>query len=652
MISGILKKKITKTLFVALFIPFIISLLLFSGFLETWESRISDAFYAQSNPDNNIVIIAIDDKSMQELGQWPFDRERFATVIDNLNQSFIIGIDVSFFESSTNDSLLAESLNKSKVVLAMEYTSFSHKDGDLYGENLLKPTSTLGTPGENFDIGFVNLYTDLDGVTRSFTPHISGIEDHDHFSMVIVEKLTGSIPILEDSIMLINYFSEPGGYQYISFSDVYNRIIDPSYFQGKIVLIGATAADLHDDVIVPISEKAMPGVEVNANLVQSILTRDFLNRQDNLSALVIIFLFSILAGILLFRFRIIIVTIFLVALFIVYIFLSIYIFDSFGIIMKILYPILSTILVFVTIVVVYYRTEEKSRKWITSVFGKYVSPVVIDNLIKNPDSLILGGEKKDITIFFSDIRGFTSISEKLDPEDLVGLLNEYLTEMSSIIIDNQGLVDKYMGDAIMALWGAPLEQTNHAENACLSSLKMISRLKELNNKWDKDGIPLFNIGIGLNSGDAVVGNMGSSDRFDYTAMGDNVNLASRMEGLNKIYGTNIIITDNTFQMVKDKFETRKLDFVRVKGKRKPVLIHELISEKDRIKKDQLDFIELYETGLDLYISKKWQAAIKSFQSALKIKDDKSSNLFIDRCKEFLKNPPLKDWDGVWELKTK
>jgi adenylate cyclase len=181
---------------------------------------------------------------------------------------------------------------------------------------------------------------------------------------------------------------------------------------------------------------------------------------------------------------------------------------------------------------------------------------------------------------------------------------------------------------------------------------MISRLKELNNKWDKDGIPLFNIGIGLNSGDAVVGNMGSSDRFDYTAMGDNVNLASRMEGLNKIYGTNIIITDNTFQMVKDKFETRKLDFVRVKGKRKPVLIHELISEKDRIKKDQLDFIELYETGLDLYISKKWQAAIKSFQSALKIKDDKSSNLFIDRCKEFLKNPPLKDWDGVWELKTK
>jgi adenylate cyclase len=516
----------------------------------------------------------------------------------------------------------------------------------------LKPVSTLGISGEDFEVGYVNLYTDSDGVTRYFNPNIKGIEDHYHFSLAIVNKLLGQTPKFEDSKILINYYSEPGGYEYQSFSDVYYKLIDPAYFKGKIVLIGATAPDLHDDVIVPISEKAMPGVEVNANLVQSVLTKDFINKQDNISAIAIILLLSILTGILLFKFRILIVTIILIAIFVAYIFLSIYIFDNYGIIMILLYPLISTILVFVSIVVVYYRTEEKSRKWITSVFGKYVSPVVIENLIKNPDRLNLGGEKRNITIFFSDIRGFTSISEKLSPEELVHLLNEYLTEMTSIILKYQGLVDKYMGDAIMAFWGAPLDLDNHQEIACKSSLEMIEKLGELQQKWKKDDIPSFSIGIGLNSGNAVVGNMGSSNRFDYTAMGDNVNLASRLEGLNKIYGTNIIISDNTYKIVKNKFNIRKLDIVRVKGKKKPIPIYELISKKDDINEKQNEFITYYEKGLDFYLTKDWKSAIKSFQKAIEINNDKASSIFINRCKDFLKNPPPKDWDGVWDIKTK
>jgi adenylate cyclase len=247
--------------------------------------------------------------------------------------------------------------------------------------------------------------------------------------------------------------------------------------------------------------------------------------------------------------------------------------------MKLLYPLFTIALVYIGLVVVYYRTEEKSRKWITSVFGKYVSPVVIDTLIKNPDKLNLGGEKRNITIFFSDIRGFTPISEKLQPEELVHLLNEYLTEMTSIIMDGQGLVDKYMGDAIMAFWGAPIEQPNHAELACESSLKMVDKLRELQKKWKKEGIPSFDIGIGLNSGEAIVGNMGSKSRFDYTAMGDNVNIASRLEGLNKKYDTNIIISENTYKLVKDKFKTKKIDTVKVKGKEKSIIIYELLSKK-------------------------------------------------------------------------
>ena len=598
--QGILKKKFSKTLIVSLFIAVILSLLIFTGFLDTWESRISDAFYSPSNPIDNIIILAIDDKSLQELGRWPWPRDYFAKVVDDLKQSSVIGIDISFFESSEDDSDLAISLKSGNVVLAMEYTSFSYKNGELYGETLLKPTSTLGVEGVDFKTGFVNLYTDSDGVTRSFTPSISGVEDHDHFSMVVVGEYVGNIPDLGSSRMLINFYSAPKGYKYISFADVYKNETDPSYFKNKIVLIGATASDLHDDAIVPISNIAMPGVEINANLVQSILTRDFLYYQDDISTIGLLFIFALLTGILLYRFRIHIATIFLALLLIVYIFYSIYSFDS-GIIMNILYPILSIVLVYIPIVVIYYLTEERSRKWITSVFGKYVSPVVIDNLIKNPDMINLGGERRNITLFFSDIRGFTSISEKLAPEDLVHLLNEYLTEMTSIITNNQGLVDKYMGDAIMAFWGAPLDQPNHAVMACSSSLEMIDKLKELQKKWKMDKIPSFDIGIGLNTGDAIVGNMGSFKRFDYTAMGDNVNLASRMEGLNKYYGTKIILTEKTYKIVKDNFETRKLDIVKVKGKKKSILIFELLSQKGKLGKKHHEFVRFYEEGFKFYL---------------------------------------------------
>ena len=580
--SGILKNKLTKTLIVTLSISTIVALFMVAGLLDTYESIVSDAFYTPSETIDDIVIVAIDDDSFRDLGLSPWPRSYYADVINYLNQSAVIGIDVIFdlATDSENDSKLAASLKASNVVLALEYSLFSSKNGELYGETLLKPNATLGVPGVDYEMGFVNLYLDSDGVVRSFTPHISGVEDHDHFSAVIVSERTGIPPELGSSRMLINYFAEPEGYEYISFSDVYNAEIERSYFEGKIVLIGVTSPIEHDDYTVPISSVDMPGVEIHANLVQSILTQDYLYYQDDVSAFGLIFLFALFAGLVLFRFRIHIATILIAIIAIAFVFLSIlYSLDS-GIILNILFPLIAMALVYIVLVVIYYRTEEKSRKWITSIFGKYVSPIVIDNLIKNPDKINLGGEKRDITIFFSDIRGFTPISEKLEPEELVHLLNEYLTEMTSIIIKNQGLVDKFMGDAIMAFWGAPLDQPDHAEMACLSSLEMMDKLRELQKKWKKEGIPSFDIGIGLNSGEAIVGNMGSSNRFDYTAMGDNVNLASRLEGLNKTYGTNIIISENTYKIVKDKFKTKKLGTVTVKGKKKPVVIYELLARKD------------------------------------------------------------------------
>ena len=650
---GIFKNKLAKTLLVSIFIAAIVSMLMPAGFLNTWESKISDAFYYPSSTLTDIIIVEIDDESIYKIGEWPFSRDYYATVIKNLNQSKVIGIDILLDLPREGDSELADALKTHNVVLAVEYQDLFSIDGEQYARNLLKPNTALGNAGEDFKTGFINLNTDDDKVTRSFTPSISCNETHDLFSGVIVREITGVQPDLKNSRTLINFYAGPRGYKYVPFYDVYNNSENLPDFSSKIVLIGFTASGVDDTFMVPISDKAMPGVEIHANLVQSILTRDYIYYQDDISAIGIVFLFALLTGLFLFRFKIHIATVFIAVIFITYFSLSLLlIFDNYGIIINILFPLFSISLVYVALVAIYYRTEEKSRKWITSIFGKYVSPVVIDNLIKNPDSIKLGGEKRNITLFFSDIRGFTPISERLDPEDLVRLLNEYLTEMTSIIIKDQGLVDKYMGDAIMAFWGAPLDQPDHAEMACSSSLEMIDKLRDLQKKWKKEDIPSFDIGIGLNSGEAIVGNMGSSNRFDYTAIGDNVNLASRMEGLNKIYGTNIIISGKTHKIIKENFETRKLDAVKVKGKKKPILIYELLSQKDRLSTKQKDFVRLYETGLELYFKKKWKPAIKSFHTALKLMDDKASHVFISRCREFLKNSPPKDWEGVWEMETK
>jgi len=649
----IFKNKLFKTIFVSIIISIIVALLMTVGFLNTWESRVSDAFYYPSNTLSDIIIIEIDDESIYKLGQWPLSRDHYATVIDNINKSRVIGIDILFDIPREGDDEFANSLKKNNVVLAIEYRDFYFKNGELYSDNLLKPNENLGILGDDYEAGFINLYTDDDKVTRSITPIISSIEEYEPFSAIIVREFTGIAPELETNRMLINYYSEPGGFEYVSFYDAYNNSENLPDFEGKIVLIGYTASGVDDTFMVPISDNAMAGVEIHANLVQSILLKDFINYQDDITTLGIIFLFAILTGLLIYRFKIIIATIIISLVFLAYFLLSLLlIFDNFGIIMNILFPLFSVSLVYISLVAIYYRTEEKTRKWITSVFGKYVSPVVIDTLIKNPNMINLGGEKRNITIFFSDIRGFTSISERIEPEELVHLLNEYLTEMTSIIIKDQGLVDKYMGDAIMAFWGAPLDLPEHAKIACSSSIEMVEKLNELKKKWIEEGIPSFDIGIGLNSGNAIVGNMGSTTRFDYTAMGDNVNLASRMEGLNKLYGTNIIITEKTYKIVKNDFEIRKLDAVKVKGKKKPILIYELLSDKGKLSEKHKDFIKLYEKGLELYFNKKWNPAIKSFKSALKIDNDTACNELIKRCQDFIKNPPPKDWDGVWEMKTK
>jgi adenylate cyclase len=276
---------------------------------------------------------------------------------------------------------------------------------------------------------------------------------------------------------------------------------------------------------------------------------------------------------------------------------------------------------------------------------------LVKEIMKEPEQLKLGGDKKELTILFSDIRGFTSLSEKMKPEELVHLLNEYLSDMTKIIMEQRGLVDKFIGDAIMAFWGAPLKEKKHADLACESALGMKAKLEELNKKWSKEGLPYLKIGIGIHTGKAVVGNIGSEERFDYTAIGDDVNLSSRLEGVTKQYDVYILISEFTLNELSKEFIVRELDHVTVKGKNHPIKIYEVLGKEGKISKELLEIKEHFEEGLELYKKQKWDDAIKAFHKSLNL-GDKTSKIFIERCEEFKKNPPVKDWDGVWNLKEK
>jgi adenylate cyclase len=276
----------------------------------------------------------------------------------------------------------------------------------------------------------------------------------------------------------------------------------------------------------------------------------------------------------------------------------------------------------------------------------------MDAVLADPSKLRLGGEKRELTVLFSDIRGFTQFSERLPPEQLVTLLNRYLTPMTDLVFEHGGTLDKYMGDAIMAFYGAPLDQPDHALRAVKTADSMMRALSTLSPQWQSEGLPALDIGIGINSGPMVVGNMGSESRFDYTVMGDAVNLGSRLEGTNKVYGTHVILSEDTEALVRGQVTTRQLDSVRVKGKHRPVRIYELIAI-GACPPDWVEPLDAYQRGLDLYRRRAFAEAAAAFQQVLERRPaDKPAEIYLRRCRELQEAPPPADWDGVLDLLTK
>jgi len=455
--------------------------------------------------------------------------------------------------------------------------------------------------------------------------------------------------------------------RYVAAKDVIEgRVVPADRFAGKLVLIGTSAVGLLDIKTTPL-DPAIPGVEIHAQILESVLSRVVLSHPNWATvaelaiALVVGLILTLLApalgaGTLLGLFA-------LSASLVIA--LSWYLFASAGTLIDLSFPLLSTFLIYVTLEFIGYMREQKDRRRIRSAFGQYLSPTLVEQLAQSPEKLVLGGETRTMSILFSDVRGFTTISEtyKHDPQGLTQLMNRFLTPMTNAIIEHKGTIDKYMGDAIMAFWNAPIDDADHEINACRAAIDMLARVEELNLEREVEAqqsgqpfIPIA-IGVGINTGSCVVGNMGSALRFDYSVLGDSVNLASRLEGRSKAYGTPIIVGAATAEKAKGEFATLELDLITVKGKTEPERIYTILGGADvAASADFRKLSELNATMLAAYRKRDWTGAIEALQLCRHAPNnfglDEIYNLYLARIQSFQDKGPPDDWDGVFAVETK
>ena len=682
-------------------------------------------------PDSSkIVIVEVSDESFKSLPErWPWPRSYYAHIIRNLKAAGAktIGIDILLSEpdprSTANDNELKSAIHETGVVVLagkMDAQDENYKavSGDEDFGNLFFPVDS--------SLGLVNVRNDADGVYRRYSPFwesIGGKKGESYvqriptFSFAVLNKYlslapvatasnnTGSfeygghvIPKFDQSSMLINFYGPSGTFRRVKFADVMddetittteeaktgqpiNTFSDPEFgykndrtFKDKIVLVGSTMPEDHDLFPVSIAgssqsdDNLMYGVEIHANVIESILRNDFLSRQSRLSEIILIILLSFGTFFLtsalrsgqstrhffleLLAFVLVLCAIGMIGV------AGLVCFIKYSLVIAVISPMVAVVGGYIASTGYHYAVERKQRLLIKDMFSTYVNPTVVDELIANPDKLRLGGERRELTVLFSDIEGFATISEKMQTEQLVALLNEYFTMMTGIILKHRGTLDKFLGDAVIAFWGSPLPQEDHALRACTSALEMQATLTQMRTHWQTQDIPPLRVRIGINTGEVIVGNMGGlvagKRTFNYTVIGDNVNIASRLEGANKVYRTGIIVSQATYDLVKGKILGRELDLITVKGRTDPLRIFELIQLRDKSVDSRLGkFWELYEEGLQLYRMRQWKEAENKFRNALLQKEaDYPTILYLERINYFAAHPPPEIWDGVFDLPTK
>jgi len=635
--------------------------------------------------DSSIVIIGVDDASLESMDWlgWPWPRQIWSDMMAFLFRSGaeVVYFDITFATSSTfsasEDSVFGAVAGTGKTVFI---TGLGREEGQPIPPNALIDTdlppdgaciySFASPPVPPVAEGAALLAApyatpDKDGIFRKLPVYFSaetGVvpspalavamlyrEDN---SVTVNERnlVSGgtSIPLTDNHEMQIRFAGPVGTYRTVGVTDILSAMtgdttaFKPSQLSGRIVLVGYTASDLMDLKPMPYSARC-PGVEVVANAVDNILSGRYVSTQNIAVTLVLTLLLSLcVAASLALIPRVIPASLAGLSAILVFIGFSLAAFKYGDTWVTIVPPITSGILTLLASSVVAYRYATKDKKFLKAAFSQYLSPAIVSQVANHPEMLKLGGEKKEMTAFFSDIAGFTTISEQLDPQELVKLLNIYLTEMTDTILASGGTVDKFEGDAIIAFWGAPVEYKDHASRGVTAALECQRKHKELNERLKQINFPPLTTRMGLASGVMVVGNMGSDKRFDYTMMGSDVNLASRLEGVNKVYGTPILISGTTRNSLPGSFICREIDTVMVVGQKTPVTIWEPMLQKSV-------YTSQYGKGLLLYRNGDFKTAIEFFNSNA---EDPPSETMAERCRGFMKTGTPDGWDGTWVLTSK
>ena len=675
---------------------------------------------------DQVLVLDIDERSLKELGQWPWPRSVLAKLVDKTYLSAALGFDIVFAELDRtgskelkkqykdnpsfvnildqvpdNDDIFANSIkNHGTVILgAIPSKSFNNSFNMKFGlieqgddpRKFLQKYSGIQTNLESLDnsakgIGSMSIGNNdsiirrlplFENINGSLVPSLSlevlrvaigattyQIKSSNASGETAFGEETGInhiklgnliIPTTNDGSAWIHYAKKP--IKTIPIWEIFSSKYDRDYFEGKILIVGTSAPGLFDLRSTPL-ESNVPGVNIIANLTDQILSGQFLKRPDWIFGL------EIITGVIL----ALLVTLFIqflgpiggLIVFIlgnaISILGSFYIFENHSYLVDPISPLVICLICYLVVTFFNFLFTELERSKVRNAFSQYMSPVMVEKLANSSESLKLGGERKEMTFLFSDIRGFTSISEKYkdDPEALTDLINNLLTVLSNEILNNQGTIDKYMGDCIMAFWNAPTEDLNHREKSINAAFAMSKALEKLNEDLNRSDEEKLSVGIGINTGECIVGNMGSDKRFDYTVLGDAVNLASRLEGQSGNYGMQIILGEESIKnLSKEKYLICELDSIAVKGKSEPVNIYTVFDKKETIN-EQEAFLNDHKNFLVNYRNQNWNKAIEHIDKYRFSKPEFTLyyTLFLERIDELSKKPLPKDWSGVFIAETK
>ena len=665
--------------------------------------------YAEpANADSNLVLLAIDESSLEAFGRWPWPRDRYGYVVRYLKQAGARAVvfDVMFFEPDENaeefDQSFADDMQAAgNVFLPMLFQAEpNHIPSDLQARATLKvelpesdrvaahqvglklPIPVLAQQARG--LGVINLSADADGPTRRI-PMLGQVNGQfvPHLSLAVARYLLGadgisvkdgrgqigsaSVPLDNDGRLLIRWHGSLEATYHVrkySIGSVLQAFaqqqkgerpaLDATIFKDKIVFIAGTAAGLYDLRVTPFSS-ATPGVLIHMAALDNLLHGQGLQSAPSWLFLTVLLLLCLTSAgaFMLFRSYPVKFGVTL-GLAVAYYGLVAHAFEGHARWLELVFPEVALALTFGTAATVEYITEGKQRRLMRAAFDKYMSSEVVEEIMRHPEAIKLGGEQREISILFSDIAGFTTISEKMSPEDLVALLNRYLSAMTTIIkTTHRGNVNKYLGDGIMALFGAPLHDPKHASLACYAALDCQAELARLRRIWVEEGLPEIGARIGINSGPCIVGNMGSEERMEYTVTGDSVNLASRLEGASKYYDTLILVGQRTAELAKNDVEVREIDLLRVKGKKEPVVVFELLGRNGQVAEAKRRVVDRYLQGMAAYKQRDFETACARFTEALAFDpSDGPSRVYVERSTTYRQTPPPADWDGVYEMTSK